>query len=242
MRILFIIHSPAEGEGYIGEWALKRGHAISKALLFRDGELPEISSFDSLFIMGGPMGVFDEEENKFLRNEKRFVAEAVSAGKKTVGICLGAQLIAHILGAPVTPNRLKEIGWFEVKLDENAENLTFMNAFPISFTAFHWHGDTFGIPDGAVRLASSEACANQAFYYEGNVIGLQFHLEVTPGMIENWLKDPAGPGSGPFIQSPAYIMEYSAHCIESRRMLYSFLDLFFAEDRTDPALRHGVSS
>jgi len=102
-----------------------------------------------------------------------------------LGICLGAQLMAHVLGAEVKPNASKEIGWFPVGLSEGAKATWLGRVCPESFTPFHWHGDTFGIPDGAVPLGSSAACANQGYLWRERALGLQFHPEVTPASLDS---------------------------------------------------------
>jgi len=125
------------------------------------------------------MSVNDEQTIPWLAEEKRFIRDAISAGKRVLGVCLGAQLIANALGASVYPNREKEIGWFAVQsVDQASDASTFR--FPKSVDVFHWHGETFDLPVGSVRLARSDACENQAFQFGASVIGLQFHLETTP--------------------------------------------------------------
>jgi GMP synthase-like glutamine amidotransferase len=226
MKIRIIQHAETEGEGIIRNWAEERGHAVAKTFLYRGKQLPRGNDFDCLFIMGGPMSVHDEEEYPFLEPEKRFIAGAVSAGKKIIGICLGAQLLAEVLGAEVKKSREREIGWFDVTLEEGSGNVSLLDGFPPSFTAFHWHGDTFDIPRGAVRLAASHACDNQAFVLGGNALGMQFHLEVTPEVIESWFKAPEDRFDGPFIQDPGVIRKGYSNCPEMHRLLFSLLDRF----------------
>ena len=127
------------------------------------------------------MSVNDEEQLPWLREEKRFVADAIASNKAVLGICLGSQLIASALGSRIYPGAEKEIGWFPV-FAEPAVPGTFV--FPASAEVFHWHGETFDLPAGAVHLASSAACRNQAFQIGARVIGLQFHLETTPESAE----------------------------------------------------------
>ena len=125
------------------------------------------------------MGVYDEEKFSWLKDEKKFIRESIDSGKRIIGICLGAQLIAAVLGAEVTKNRFREIGWFHVKISHQLKSSIFSSILPEEFEAFHWHGDTFKIPDGAMPLGSTEACENQGFVYNGKVLALQFHLETT---------------------------------------------------------------
>ena len=137
-----------------------------------------MEEFDWLIVMGGPMNIYEEKEYPWLAGEKRFIGKAIEKGKIVLGICLGAQLIADVLGGQVVRNRCKEIGWFPVSLrPEGTESVAF-RGFPAKFQALHWHGDTFSLPPGAAMLAESEACPAQAFSSNGGrVLALQFHLE-----------------------------------------------------------------
>lgn len=184
MKIHFIQHVPFEGPAAIKDWALRRGHALSRTAIFEDEPLPAMDGFDWLIIMGGPMGVYDEHIYTWLAPEKRFISDAVSAGKAVLGICLGAQLLAAVLGGTVRRNAHREIGWFPVRLTPGAADFPAFAGLPGEFTAFHWHGDTFGIPPGAALAAESDACAAQAFAYNERVIGLQFHLESTAESVD----------------------------------------------------------
>ena len=139
--------------------------------------MPDPAEVDLLVVLGGPMSVNDETEFPWLRKEKRFIRECTEAGKSVLGVCLGAQLIASAMGARVYRNRCKEIGWFPVEQVASADGSTF--SFPASIEVFHWHGETFDLPPGAVRIARSEACENQAFQIGRSVVALQFHLETT---------------------------------------------------------------
>ncbi len=182
MRIHSLEHEPFEGLANIEVWAKSRGHSISRTLLFNNEELPDISDFDWLVIMGGSMNIYEEEKYPWLREEKDFIAEAIAHKKIILGVCLGSQLAADVLGGRVGRNKYKEIGWFPVSLTTDARNSPVFSTLPGTFIAFHWYGDTFKIPPGAARTAQSEGCANQAFEY-GRVIGLQFHLEYSAGSI-----------------------------------------------------------
>jgi GMP synthase (glutamine-hydrolysing) len=133
--------------------------------------------------MGGPMGVNDDK-CPWLTEEKKFIEKSVAANKIVIGICLGAQLIASVLGAKVYKNEHKEIGWYPVRTTEAAQDSLVFRTLPKEFMAFHWHGDTFDIPSGAIKMAESNGCANQAFEYNVKVIGLQFHLESTRDSID----------------------------------------------------------
>jgi GMP synthase-like glutamine amidotransferase len=208
MKIHTLQHVPFEDPANFGRWFARRGHTMADTLLYERGAaLPDLESFDFLLIMGGPMSVNDETEFPWLVDEKRFVAQAVTAGKTVVGVCLGAQLIANVLGSHVYRNPEKEIGWFPVRLaDEGLKSRSF-KGFSREFMAFHWHGETFDIPTGAVRLAESGACVNQAFEYDGRVVGLQFHLETDEASAGRLIENCGGEiKPAPFIQSAEEMM------------------------------------
>jgi GMP synthase-like glutamine amidotransferase len=128
--------------------------------------------------MGGPMGIYDHEEYPWLPDEKTFLAKVIERRTPILGICLGAQLLADVLGAEVTANWEKEIGWFPVQSTNDMPSFL-SDIFPKEMIAFHWHGDTFSLPEDAVCIFESTACKNQAFLYKEHVLGLQFHLETT---------------------------------------------------------------
>ncbi len=135
------------------------------------------------------MGVHDEKKFGWLNREKHFIENAIGAGNTVLGICLGAQLIADVLGATVKKNNHKEIGWFPVSTTPENKDVAVTGFLPDSFTVFHWHGDTFEIPSGSVRVASSEACKNQGFVLDDRIVGLQFHLEITEDSLEEMVRN-----------------------------------------------------
>jgi len=178
-NIAVIMHVPFEGLGCIEQWITKNNHSVTYIRLYEKHELPDMNAIDWLIVMGGPMGVYDEAIYPWLSEEKTFIKQAIEAGKTVLGICLGSQLIAEVLGAKVYPNKQKEIGWFDVALSERAKTDSLFAGFEDKFPVFHWHGDTFDLPEGSKHLISSEVCKNQAFLYNDKVLGLQFHFEVT---------------------------------------------------------------
>jgi GMP synthase-like glutamine amidotransferase len=204
MRLHALLHVPFEGVGSIAAWAADRGHALSATHLYAGETPPAAGDYDLLVVMGGPMGVYDEQAHPWLTGEKKAIEAAVAGGKSVLGICLGAQLVSVVLGGSVTRNPVPEIGWFKVNLTPEGQGEPVLSGFPQSFYAFHWHGDTFAIPPGAVRAASSDACANQAFVYQGKVIGLQFHLETTPAAMQSLIKHCAADVAlpGPTVHHP----------------------------------------
>ena len=176
---------------------MSREMEITGTRLHAGEKPPSPADFDWLVIMGGPMGIRDHVAHPWLVEEKTFIRETIDAGKTVVGICLGAQLIADVLGANVYPGPQKEIGWFPLR--RTPETPEWM---PEGLTAFHWHGDTFDLPENSIRLASSDACRNQGFVYRDRVVGLQFHLESTHESVEALIQNCGHELSdAPYIQS-----------------------------------------
>lgn len=161
-----IQHVAFEGPGHIARWAALRGVSVDTTILERGEPLPEVGGRDAVCLMGGPMSVHDTAAFPWLKDEQRWLGALIAEEIPVLGICLGAQLIAHVLGAPVTRNPQPEIGWMPV---------TFLDGHP-DLTVLHWHGETFGLPDGSDWLARTAVCPHQAFRV-GRCLGLQFHLE-----------------------------------------------------------------
>lgn len=178
-------HVPFEGPGVIGPWLRDAGLEISSTLLFEHATLPDPDGLDVLVVMGGPMSANDEDAHPWLVEEKAFIRAAIESGVSVLGICLGAQLVASAMGARVYANREKEIGWFPVRATATGDSGALR--LPDAIEVFHWHGDTFDLPQGALRLASSDGCENQAFQFGRRVVGLQFHAEVTPTAVREML-------------------------------------------------------
>lgn len=189
MRLHILQHVAFEGPGHIAEWAHKHEHALSSTHLYQGETLPAHDQYDRLVIMGGPMNIHEHNEYPWLEQEKTFIKGAVDQEKTVLGICLGAQLLADILGAEVSPGQEKEIGFFPIKLNETGKNIPLFAGFPECFEVLHWHGDTFSIPDQALHFASSEACQNQAFLFNNRVLGLQFHFESTEASLQALLNN-----------------------------------------------------
>ncbi|WP_038247536.1 type 1 glutamine amidotransferase [Ghiorsea bivora] len=194
MRVHYIQHVAFEGLGAIQPYLQAQGHDLSVTRLYAGEHLPSVDTFDWLIAMGGPMGIYDYDEYSWLQTEKVFIKQAIDAGKTVLGVCLGAQLIADVMGGSgdkraVYASKRKEIGWFDIQCSPELQETVLDGVFPQTFEAFHWHGDTFDVPAGVKALGASEACANQGFIYDNRVLGLQFHLETTPesaaALIEN---------------------------------------------------------
>jgi GMP synthase (glutamine-hydrolysing) len=201
MKIHVLQHVPFEDEAHIGVWADKNGCPVTRTAFHNNDPLPALDDIGLLVVMGGPMGVYDEKYFPWLADEKRCIAKALESGKKILGICLGAQLIASVMGARVYRNAHREIGWFPVRTLPGAGDGNPASLFPREFMAFHWHGDTFDIPAGSAHLAESDACPAQAFSHGGRLYGFQFHLESTARSIAGLLENCRGElAAGPFIQ------------------------------------------
>ncbi len=221
MRAHYFQHEPFETLGSIEPWLLDHGYEIGVTRFFAGDSLPRSAEVDFLIMMGGSMSVNDEDRLPWLASEKRFIREFIQTGKPVLGICLGAQLIASSLGARVYPNTVKEIGWFDVE-GLSVEKSAF--SFPRSFTVFQWHGETFDLPDGAVRLARSPVCENQALQVGARTIGLQFHLEMTRQGVEDIAQNcrhelvPA-----PYIQGAEELLRVGAAVYQSTHRLMNEL-------------------
>ncbi len=154
------------------------------------GATPSLDGYEGLVVLGGPMNVDQVDRFPHLRTEIEVVQDALDRDIPVLGICLGAQLIARALGAPVGPAVQKEIGWYDVSVSAPGRSDPLLSTFGATERIFQWHGDTFDIPHGAEHLASSDLCPNQAFRYGDKVYGLQFHLEVDAPLIDRWLSIP----------------------------------------------------
>lgn len=190
-RLLVFQHVPHEILGTLDPLLRQADCRIRYVNFGRDPDaVPDLDGYHGLIVLGGPMNCDEVTRYRHLATEVRAIQAAIRDGKPVLGICLGAQLLARALGAPVTANPRKEIGWYGVTPTEEGAADPLFRHFEGTEKIFQWHGDTFAIPEGAVHLARSEACAHQAFRYGANAYGLQFHLEVDQPMIDRWLKAP----------------------------------------------------
>ncbi len=229
MRAHWIQHVPYEGLGHAQTWLSKAGAEVSCTRMFAGDRLPPAAAVDLLIILGGPMSVNDEATLPWLAAEKAFIAEVIAAGTPVLGICLGAQLIASALGAPVGPSREREIGWWPVERVPPEPGTIF--PFPDRVTCLQWHGESFALPAGAVHLARSLGCEHQAMQIGRRVIGVQFHPEATPGWVASVLAhSPGAPLPGPYIMAENELTaDLARRCREGNLLLDSLMDFISAK-------------
>lgn len=225
MRIACIQHVHFEGPAGIARWAAARGHTLHPVHVYRGEALPAPADFDLLVMMGGPMSVNDEAEFAWLRPEKQLVRAALAAGKRLLGVCLGAQMIAHALGARIYRNPVKEIGWFPLEtLAGPAAEALGVADWP---AVFHWHGETFDLPPGAEHWARSQACANQGFLVQRRALGMQFHIEVTAESAAELVRHAGHEiGNGPFEQPAETLLSDVRRFTRLEAVLDGLLDRF----------------
>ena len=228
MRFHCLQHVPFETPGNIETWIAENRHLLSFTKFFGNDLLPLPGDFDALIIMGGYMSIHDEINFPWLKKEKELIAAAIRQKKKILGVCLGSQLIADVSGATVYPNPEKEIGFMPVHFTETAKQSPFFKDFPDEATVFHWHGETFDLPDEAIHLAYTSACRNQAYSIGNHILGLQFHFEVTPKIVRDMIEQDGHeliPAS--YIHSAGKIMSDLHYLDSNKKMLFQLLDEFF---------------
>ena len=188
-KVLVVQHASPETLGTIADALNPERISVEYIRTFLGDAVPKgIEEADGLIVMGGPMGLRDQEKYPFLREEMLLIEKALNAGKPVLGICLGSQLLASVLGARIHIGKKREIGWLPVRLSPEGQQDPLWTGATPSFTAFHWHGDIFDLPAGAVSLASSELTPHQAFRHGEKSYGLLFHLEMTENMIREMIR------------------------------------------------------
>lgn len=186
-RVLVLRQVAHEGPG-IMKRPLERDCVVEYIDVFRGGSVPSrIDGYDALIVLGGPQGVYEDDKYPFIKAQVRLMEDALKKRVPTLGICLGAQILAKAAGARVYKSGKKELGWYDVTLTEDADEDWLFLGFPEKFSAFHWHGDTFDVPAGSLLLASSDMFPNQVIKPAPAAYGIQFHLEVTEQMIREWV-------------------------------------------------------
>ncbi|MBC7387882.1 MAG: type 1 glutamine amidotransferase [Opitutaceae bacterium] len=225
MRLHYFQHEPFESPYIIEEWAFRNSIALSSTHFYKEAALPNLNEIDWLVIMGGSMSVNDEEKYSWLSKEKEFIKQAIDCDKVVIGICLGAQMIANVLGSKIYPNSEKEIGWFPIEWKNEILSLNLFKHLSKELTVMHWHGETFDLPKGAIHLAESKACKNQAFMFNEKVIALQFHMEFNEKAIDEMLTNCGSDLlSGTYVQSKEEILAGNFHLENIQSSLINILD------------------
>jgi GMP synthase (glutamine-hydrolysing) len=232
LRAHVLQHAPFESPANLAVWLRARGAALATTRLWAGDPLPAPEAFDWLLVMGGAMNADEESRYPWLTEEKRAIERAIAAQKHVIGVCLGSQLIARVLGAKVTRNRFPEIGWFPIERVESAQASAVGRVLPASAEVFHWHGDTFTLPQGAVQLARSAACEQQAFAYGERVLALQFHPEMTPESTLAFAETGAAElVPGPWIQTREAMLADGSRYARLEALLARLLQAFAAGEQ-----------
>ncbi len=225
MRIHYLQHVFFEDLSSIDLILRVKGHELTATHLYEGEQLPSVKEIDWLIVMGGPMGIHDEAKYPWLNAEKLFIKKAIESNKIVLGICLGAQLIADALGARVYQNKHREIGWFNISRSPELYDTVLSEIIPDQMEVFHWHGDTFDIPQGAKAIAASEACQNQGFIINNRVAGFQFHLETTlqsaKALINN-CRDELDKSQ--YVQTESEILSDNQRFTNINQVMYSVLE------------------
>lgn len=191
-RLLVFQHVAVEPLGTLDALIRARGHRIRFHNFERDPDArPNVDRYRGLIVLGGPMNVEDQRRRPHLKTELEAIERALEQGKPVLGICLGAQLLAHVLGAPVRRHEQPEIGWYDIEMSAAGRGDAVLSAAGARLPVFQWHSYTYDLPAGAAHLASSATCEQQAFRFGDTAYGFQFHLEADTPVIERWLGLPA---------------------------------------------------
>ena len=206
LKLVCLRHNDYQGRAYLPEWAAAQGHRWENLLVPRLRAFPPIDSYDAMIVVGGPMSVWETDKHSWLVPEKDYLGKVLAADKPVLGICLGAQLMAELLGSRVFAGPHREIGWFQIETEPASRGTWLEDALPDRYESFFWHGDSFDHPTDAVPLARSAAYPNQGFLWR-RCAALQFHLEVTPEWVRMLCERDADQlVDAPHIQSAAQIL------------------------------------
>jgi GMP synthase-like glutamine amidotransferase len=235
MHIHSLQHVDFEDIGSMTNDLRARGYNLSTTHWYKGDTAPALDNIDAVIVMGGPMGIYDEALYPWLADEKQFIHAAITAGKIVLGVCLGAQLIADVLGAKVTRNTYKEIGWLPLQINPAAATHPIAQVLAKYSPVFHWHGDTFSLPPDALLIAQSEGCKHQAYVYKDRVFGFQFHLETTrasaQALIEHCGEDitqnAVNSDASRYIQSSREILENAENFMQINHAMSEIIEIIF---------------
>lgn len=227
-KLLIIQHVSFEKPGVIPDWARFNNIDYQVFHIYRNEPLPSPDDFDYLVMMGGPMSVNDHIEYPWIEKEMTLIRQCLVSQVPVIGICLGSQMLAKALGANVYQSTQKEIGWYPVHF-ETQHLPAGMKVQPISIDVFHWHGETFDLPDECVRLASSELTPNQFFLYKDLAMGIQFHAEVKAENVQELTSLCADElnENGSHIMDKQAILRADIDYGSINQMMYNWLNFLF---------------
>lgn len=250
-KILIIKNVESEGPGLIEDTLHPDGWELETIELEKGEVLPEdLREIAAVIILGGPMNVYEIDKFPFLNDEERLIRKALFEEIPFLGICLGAQLLAKTCGVKVYKSPEKEIGWYTVKTTSGGKKDILFRDVPERMVAFQWHEDTFEIPDGSILLATGKPCKNQAFKIGSNAYGLQFHIEVTPDMVQRWMKDEKDENAAKkalsdtakveknFLEQAGQLLDNFKQVIESSLRIRNVINIFIEDGKRSQRGKH----
>ena len=188
-KILLLQHSWEDPKGFVGD-LLDERHIPYDVVQVEEETIPDPAQYAAIITLGGPQQAYDEQQYPYLLEEKRVTRQIVAQAIPYLGICLGGQILADALGGRAKPHTMAEVGFYEVQITDEGQHDPLLAGLPGHQKVFHWHTDTFDLPDGAVLLATNSNTHNQAFRYGTNAYGLQYHIELDTAMLSTWLHHP----------------------------------------------------
>ena len=221
MKIHYLQHDDLVQACTIEQWAIEHGVTLTNTQVHKGGAFPDTADFDLLIVLGGRMGAYEEDVYPWLIEEKAFIKRAIAENKYVFGICLGAQIIAHVLGGFVYPHVHKEIGWWPVHFSPQIAG-TLLQGLSETIHLFEFHGDTFTLPEDVEPLAFSEGCKNQAFIYNDHVLAVQFHPEVSADIMKI-LAEAVGDVEGPYSQPAVHYLNEQDYFKQSKDVMFTIL-------------------
>jgi len=223
---LIVQNCQVESPGTIVDWLKAMQRPFDIVHSYEGQQLPNVDDIGAVISLGSPIPVNEYARHEFLQRVFDFTTDAVRASVPYLGICLGGQMLARVLGTEVKRNKTKEIGVCTVKLTQEGATDSLFSGFEKEFRVFQWHADTFDLPAGATLLATSDVCRNQAFRL-GNAVAIQFHLEAVPSEIPIWCEAYHDELSGEGLSQSVVVADYNEAFGAVKKMAFRFLDSFF---------------